>query len=58
MRFRDGVIAHQEEAVYLDLLSQSFHSKAITGLSICIRKPLVATSSLDRCVRVWNYETK
>lgn len=44
--------------MYLDLLSQSFHSKAITGLSICIRKPIVATSSLDRCLRVWNYQTK
>lgn len=53
-----ALITHQEEAAYLDFLSQSFHSKAITGLSICIRKPIAATSSLDRCIRVWNYETK
>lgn len=48
----------QEESACFDLLSQSFHSKAITGLSVCVRKPVVATSSLDRCIRIWNYETK
>uniref|UniRef100_H3CPL1 Cilia and flagella associated protein 57 n=1 Tax=Tetraodon nigroviridis TaxID=99883 RepID=H3CPL1_TETNG len=53
-----AVAVDQEKAAYLDLLAQSFHSKAITGLSVCIRKPIVATSSLDCCVRIWNYETK
>ncbi|XP_034550436.1 cilia- and flagella-associated protein 57 isoform X2 [Notolabrus celidotus] len=43
---------------HFEFLSQSFHSKSITGLSICVRKPLVATSSLDHSVRIWNYETK
>ncbi|XP_054473374.1 cilia- and flagella-associated protein 57 [Anoplopoma fimbria] len=43
---------------HFEFLSQSFHSKSITGLSVCIRKPLVATSSLDHSVRIWNYETK
>ncbi|KAM9362159.1 cilia- and flagella-associated protein 57 [Symphorus nematophorus] len=43
---------------HFEFLSQSFHSKSVTGLSICIRKPLVATSSLDHSVRIWNYETK
>ncbi|KAJ3341287.1 Cilia- and flagella-associated protein 57 [Gonapodya sp. JEL0774] len=31
------------------------HSQSITSLSIAVRKPLVATSSGDRTVRVWNY---
>lgn len=53
-----GLVLRQEHAAYFCWLAQSFHSKAITGLSVCIRKPIVATSSLDRCVRVWNYETK
>uniref|UniRef100_A0A673AT46 Cilia and flagella associated protein 57 n=1 Tax=Sphaeramia orbicularis TaxID=375764 RepID=A0A673AT46_9TELE len=48
----------KEEQLHFEFLSQSFHSKSITGLSICIRKPLIATSSLDRSVRIWNYETK
>ncbi|XP_047437739.1 cilia- and flagella-associated protein 57 [Mugil cephalus] len=47
-----------KERPHFELLSQSFHSNSITGLSICIRKPLIATSSLDRSVRIWNYETK
>lgn len=32
-----------------------FHSKSITGLDTCIRKALVATCSLDKTVRVFNY---
>ncbi|KAM4604692.1 cilia- and flagella-associated protein 57 [Polymixia lowei] len=45
------------EQAHFEFLSHSFHSKAITGLSICTRKPLIATSSLDRSVRIWNFET-
>ncbi|XP_063330906.1 cilia- and flagella-associated protein 57 isoform X3 [Pelmatolapia mariae] len=48
----------KEDKLHFEFLSQSFHSSSITGLSICIRKPLVATCSLDRSVRIWNYETK
>ncbi|KAF3855712.1 hypothetical protein F7725_016435 [Dissostichus mawsoni] len=36
-----------KEEPHFEFLSQSFHSKSITGLSVCIRKPLAATSSLD-----------
>ena len=39
-------------------LTHSYHSGTITGLDVCIRKPLAATCSLDHSVRVWNYETK
>lgn len=41
----------------MDFLTGGFHSGAITGLSCSVRKPLVATSSIDRTVRVWNYQT-
>ncbi|XP_071118876.1 cilia- and flagella-associated protein 57-like [Haliotis cracherodii] len=40
-----------------EVLAQSFHNSQIMGLDVCIRKPLIATSSLDRSVRIWNYET-
>jgi len=40
-----------------EVLAQSFHSSEVTGLDVCIRKPLVATCSVDKSVRVWNYET-
>uniref|UniRef100_I3J5W9 Cilia and flagella associated protein 57 n=1 Tax=Oreochromis niloticus TaxID=8128 RepID=I3J5W9_ORENI len=53
-----SVSLSSEDKLHFELLSQSFHSSSITGLSICIRKPLVATCSLDRSVRIWNYETK
>lgn len=39
-----------------ELLSQAFHRGVITGMDVCIRKPLIATCGLDRSVRIWNYE--
>ncbi|XP_062337115.1 cilia- and flagella-associated protein 57-like [Osmerus eperlanus] len=44
------------ERAHFEFLSHSFHSNVITGLSICIRKPLIATCSLDHSVRIWNFE--
>ena len=35
--------------------AQLFHSSMVVGLDTCLRKPLVATCSQDRSVRVWNY---
>lgn len=35
-------------------ICQPFHAGAIVGLDCCIRKPLVATSSTDKTVRIWN----
>ncbi|XP_037535006.1 cilia- and flagella-associated protein 57 [Nematolebias whitei] len=53
-----SVLTNREGNHHFEFLSQPFHSNSITGLSICVRKPLVATCSLDRSVRIWNYETK
>ncbi|KAE8609814.1 hypothetical protein XENTR_v10011917 [Xenopus tropicalis] len=44
------------EDAYFEYLTESWHSSSITGLSICVRKPLIATCSLDRSVRIWNFE--
>ena len=33
-------------------------SLQITGLDVCVRKPLVVTCGADRSVRIWNYLTK
>jgi len=41
-----------------DYLSFSFHQGEITGMDLCMRKPIIATCSLDKSVRVWNYENK
>lgn len=36
-------------------LGQAFHFGSITGMDTCVRKPLIATCSADRSVRVWNF---
>lgn len=41
-----------------DVALQSFHTDSITGLDICLRKPLFATCSLDKTVKVWNFSEK
>lgn len=41
-----------------DYLSQSFHHGPITGMDACVRKPIIATCSLDKSVRIWNYENR
>jgi len=45
------------DSAQFEILSQIFHNAPITGLDVCIRKPLIASCSLDRSVRIWNYET-
>ncbi|XP_025110126.1 cilia- and flagella-associated protein 57-like [Pomacea canaliculata] len=49
-------LARGDQAIF-EVLSQTFHNGQILGLDVCIRKPLIATCSLDRSVRIWNYET-
>ncbi|XP_034510273.1 cilia- and flagella-associated protein 57 [Ailuropoda melanoleuca] len=45
------------EPAHFEYLMYPLHSASITGLATCIRKPLIATCSLDRSVRIWNYES-
>lgn len=35
-----------------------FHSRAVHGMDVCIKKHFVATCSIDKTVRVWNYYTR
>jgi len=44
-----------DEAMPYDYLITSFHSKHVSSLDTCIQKQLVATCSVDRTVRLWNY---
>eukprot|EP00357_Protocruzia_adherens_P031581 CAMPEP_0115039386 /NCGR_PEP_ID=MMETSP0216-20121206/43998_1 /TAXON_ID=223996 /ORGANISM="Protocruzia adherens, Strain Boccale" /LENGTH=1374 /DNA_ID=CAMNT_0002420017 /DNA_START=19 /DNA_END=4143 /DNA_ORIENTATION=- len=41
-----------------ELVSYDFHSQAIKGLDVCVRKPLLVTCSTDKTVRIWNYLDK
>ncbi|XP_066125551.1 cilia- and flagella-associated protein 57 isoform X2 [Saccopteryx bilineata] len=45
------------EPAHFEYLMYPLHSASITGLATCIRKPLIATCSPDRSVRIWNYES-
>lgn len=40
-----------------DFLTYPFHHGEVTGMDVCIRKPIIATCSLDKSVRIWNYES-
>ena len=51
-----GAEISKGEHSLFEMLSQPFHYDQITGLDVCIRKPLISTCSLDRTVRIWNYE--
>eukprot|EP01062_Namystynia_karyoxenos_P059976 TRINITY_DN513_c0_g1_i1.p1 TRINITY_DN513_c0_g1~~TRINITY_DN513_c0_g1_i1.p1 ORF type:complete len:1380 (+),score=595.80 TRINITY_DN513_c0_g1_i1:88-4140(+) len=35
-----------------------FHHDTITGMDVCIQKPIVVTTSLDKTIRVWNFFRK
>ena len=54
----------KEDSMNFELLSTSFHgpgpsgSSCITGIDVCIWKPLVVTCGRDRTVRVWNYQER
>ncbi|NXJ02798.1 CFA57 protein, partial [Psophia crepitans] len=47
----------KEKTAYFAYLNFPLHSASITGLDVCIWKPILATCSLDRSVRIWNYKT-
>jgi len=40
----------------LEPLTYTYHSGEVTGLDVCVRKPLLATCSTDCSVRIWNFE--
>jgi WD40 repeat protein/chromosome segregation ATPase len=42
----------------LEPVVEGFHCGPVTGLDVCVRKPLVVTCGADRTVRVWNYLEK
>ncbi|NXN86691.1 CFA57 protein, partial [Bombycilla garrulus] len=46
----------REKTSYFTYMNFPLHSNSITGLDMCIWKPILATCSLDRSVRIWNYK--
>ena len=47
----------QGDQATFEILAQTFHYSQIMGLDVCARKPLIATCSMDKSVRIWNFET-
>ena len=45
----------KSDEMNFDILGTNNHQGPITGLDICIRKPLIVTVSTDKSVRLWNY---
>jgi len=41
-----------------ELLGAGSHAGPIVDMSVCSRKPLVATCAQDNTLRIWNYETQ
>lgn len=44
-----------KEEMTFEPVGSLFHHLQITGLDVCVRKPLVATCGTDKTVRIWNY---
>jgi|Transcript_35309 WD40 repeat protein len=51
-------IDFNSDSVQGEPLAQNFHTGEITGLDVCIRKPLVVTCGLDKTIRIWNYQER
>mmetsp|Transcript_34022 Transcript_34022/g.25114 ORF Transcript_34022/g.25114 Transcript_34022/m.25114 type:complete len:172 (+) Transcript_34022:187-702(+) len=41
-----------------EYLIYPFHSRAVHGMDVCIKKEQVVTCSIDKSVRIWNYKEK
>eukprot|EP00817_Percolomonadidae_sp_ATCC50343_P006634 CAMPEP_0117419798 /NCGR_PEP_ID=MMETSP0758-20121206/1285_1 /TAXON_ID=63605 /ORGANISM="Percolomonas cosmopolitus, Strain AE-1 (ATCC 50343)" /LENGTH=1097 /DNA_ID=CAMNT_0005201073 /DNA_START=377 /DNA_END=3670 /DNA_ORIENTATION=+ len=48
-------LLRDSESIKISYLTMPFHLKTITGIDTCIRKPFIATCSLDGTVRVLDY---
>lgn len=42
----------------LEQVNLHFHSGPIVAMDLCIRKPLIATASKDKTIKIWNYEDR
>ena len=56
MKVNVNLERHTDDSKY-EYLIFPFHSRAIQGMDVCIKKNLVATCSIDKSVRIWNNTT-
>lgn len=55
LAFRNLEILKLEEDNFEALAGMDLPAGPLTGLDVCLRKPLVATTSVDKAVRIWNW---
>ena len=53
MKVNVSIDRHSDDSKY-EYLIYPFHSRAIQGMDVCIKKNLIATCSTDKTVRIWN----
>lgn len=51
-------MALQADEMNFEVLAQPFHSAEVTGIDACVRKPIVASASVDKSIRLWNVMDK
>lgn len=54
----EAKIQYGEKTTQFNQVSLPVHCGRINSLDICIRKPLIATASSDKTLKIWNYEEK
>lgn len=42
----------------LEQTNLHFHSAPIVAMDLCLRKPIIATASKDKTIKLWNYEDR
>ena len=47
-----------DQGMTFEYLMCYFHHNTITGLDVCLRKPILATCGKDKTVRIWNYQER
>ena len=46
-----------DKTIFFDYLFKGFHNAPITGMDVCLQRPLLATcSKYDNTIRIWNYK--
>lgn len=47
-----------KEIGQVSFLTMPFHSAEITGIATCLKRSIVVTSSTDKTIRVWEYNSQ
>jgi WD40 repeat protein len=57
MKINANLERNSDDAKF-EFLICPFHSRAIHGMDCCVKKQLLATCSIDKTVRIWNFASR